>query len=63
MRREAADAGFTKGQRARIQILTVQDIFEGKRPDLPKRDEKVPAEERRGHAASGRRATARRRAS
>jgi DNA modification methylase len=38
MRTEAADAGFYEspwGKHPRIQILTVEDLLEGKRPDLP----------------------------
>lgn len=37
MKREAADAGFTKAGHARLQILTVADLFDGKKPDLPTR--------------------------
>ena len=64
MKREAADAGFTDRGHARIQVLTVDDLFNDKGPDLPKPGEKVPVLERRGHATSAtRRVTVKRKAS
>jgi site-specific DNA-methyltransferase (adenine-specific) len=42
MKREAAEAGFTKTGQPVLQILTVADMFEGKKPDLPtKRPERA----------------------
>jgi DNA modification methylase len=45
MRKEAAAAGFYKtemqGDFARIQILTIEDLFDGKRPHTPWRDSSV----------------------
>jgi DNA modification methylase len=48
MKREATDAGFTDTGHARLQILTADDLFDGKRPDLPLRAEK---QKRRGLSA------------
>jgi site-specific DNA-methyltransferase (adenine-specific) len=35
MKRDAAEAGFTKTGHPRLQILTVADLFDGKKPELP----------------------------
>lgn len=35
MKRDAAEAGFTKDGHPRIQILTVADLFDGRKPELP----------------------------
>jgi DNA modification methylase len=44
MRREAADAGFTTTALPRLQVITVEDIFAGRRPQLPaSAPEAVPA--------------------
>jgi adenine specific DNA methylase Mod len=40
MKLEATEAGFTDTGHARLQILTVADLFAGKRPDLPERADK-----------------------
>lgn len=46
MKRDAADAGFTEAGQARLQILTVDDLFAGKRPDLPAKAAAAPTQER-----------------
>lgn len=35
MKREAVEAGFTKAGHAVMQILTIAEMFDGKKPDLP----------------------------
>jgi DNA modification methylase len=47
MLRDAADAGFTDTGQACVQILTVEELFAGKRPDLPAKAARAPKIERR----------------
>jgi site-specific DNA-methyltransferase (adenine-specific) len=51
MRREAAAAGFYEsplhGKFERIQILTIEDLFDGKRPHIPWVDPSVFKKARR----------------
>lgn len=42
MTRQAAEAGFTKGGQPRLQILTIADLFDGKKPELPTRRTQRP---------------------
>ena len=46
MMREATDAGFTDTGHSRLQILTVAELFDGKRPDLPQRSDKRSGDRR-----------------
>jgi site-specific DNA-methyltransferase (adenine-specific) len=46
MKRYAADAGFTETGEPVLQLLTVADLFDGERPDLPPRVVPVPVQER-----------------
>ena len=48
MRKEAADAGFTESGHPRLQILTIEEVLNGSRPDVPERRQALPQRKRYG---------------